>query len=140
MLDIAPLNEQVEIGNDKEGTAQFIEVRGISSRDILTLIQNFPDMQKFVSIGGINPQDILSLAPGAVGGIIAAGTGHVGELEHEQAADRLSIEAQLDLLEAIGRCTFRNGFGPFVMRISALVAVALSAKSGSCLLYTSRCV
>jgi len=125
LLDIAPVSEQVDVGND-----QKLEVKGISSEDILKLIQRFPDMQKFISMGGIKPADIMNTIPGTVGGIIAAACGHAGEENYESAANKLSVEAQLDLLEAIGRCTFRNGFGPFVMRISAHVVAALSAKSG----------
>jgi hypothetical protein len=125
LLDIKLATELVEVAPE-----QKVEVRGISSSDILTLIQRFPDMQKFVSIGGIKATDIMNLAPTTVSGIIAAGVGHVGDAEYEAFADKLSIEAQLNMLEAIGRCTFRSGFGPFVMRISAHVVAALSGSSG----------
>jgi hypothetical protein len=125
LLDIAPSKEKVDVGD-----GQQLEVQGISSRDLLTLIQRFPEMQKFMSIGSIKATDILNMAPTTVSGIIAAACGHVGDENYEKAADRLSMEAQLNLIEAIGRCTFRSGFGPFVMRISAHVVAALSANSG----------
>lgn len=125
LLDIKLATELVEVAPE-----QKVIVRGVSASDILTLVQRFPDMQKFISTGGIKATDIMSLAPTTVSGIIAAGVGHVGEADYEEFAGQLSIEAQLDMLEAIGRCTFRSGFGPFVMRISAHVVAALSGSSG----------
>jgi len=80
--------------------------------------------------GGVKFNDIIKAAPDVISAIIASGTGHFGEEEVEDDARNLPIEIQMDLLEAIGRLTFRSGFGPFAQRIMALAASAASASSG----------
>ena len=71
----------------------------------------------------------------AVGGdlvaaIIAAGTVDPGDPVAEEAAGRLGIDEQADLLAAILRVTLPKGVGPFVEKLLALGA-ALGDASGA---------
>jgi len=130
LLDIGVLTEKVQV-SVKDGEPVFIDVQGISSEGVLILFQRFPEMQSLMSGMGVavKPVEILSAAPKAIAAVIAAGCGSPGNPESEAVASQLSVEVQLDILEAISRLTFRSGFGPFVKRIVAL-SEAVSANYG----------
>lgn len=127
LLDIAPQSEDIALGNDK-----FLKVSGISFADIVTLLQRFPDAQTWIAGAKLDPDRLLKIGPDAVAAIIAAAAGLIGDKKAEEVASKLGVETQLDALEAIGRLTFRSGFGPFVQRIAGLVSLAraVSASSG----------
>jgi hypothetical protein len=122
LLDIAEASEFVQIGNKK------VEVKGISARGVVSLFTRFPELQKWMAGGGLAANDAIGVAPHAIAAVIAAGIGFPEDEDQEDAAGNLPVEAQLDLLEAIGRVTFRSGFGPFVERIVALTNIAVAAK------------
>ena len=107
LADIGNQAEELPIGD------RYITVHGISCRKALDIFKRFPALAKMVS--GFNAADLLGAMPDAVAAIIVASVGG-----SEEDADNLSIELQLDLLECIGRLTFKSGFGPFVKRVMAL--------------------
>ncbi len=127
LLDIAPQSEDVKISED---TA--LKVYGISVQDMVTLLQRFPEAQQWINGGKLDPAHFIKVAPHAIAAIAAAGCGLIGNEEAEKKAASLTIETQLDILEAIGRLTFRSGFGPFVQRITevANLAAVVSGNSG----------
>lgn len=112
LADLAGVREQVPFGES------FIEVRGISTANALAILQRFPHLAKLTN--GFKISDLLVVAPEAVAAIIAAGIGKPNDEQEEEAASVIPIEAQFDLIEAIGRSTFKSGFGPFVQRVIAL--------------------
>jgi hypothetical protein len=118
------VTEQIRVGKD------LLEIKGISGRGMIGLFLRFPALQKWFVGGGIEPEEMLKGAPDAIAAIIAAGTGHPNEIEHELIADGLPVDVQLDALEAIGRTTFSRGFGPFVKRIRVLFDGAVSENYG----------
>lgn len=125
LLDIAPnLTEKISIG------AAHLEVRGISAKNIVMLFQRFPQLQSWFRGAGVDLKGLIDEAPDALAAIIAAGAGMPGIDEAEETASNLPVEIQLDILEAIGRLTFRNGFGPFAVRIVGLLDAAQSENYG----------
>lgn len=124
LLDIKPLSEQVHI-NEK----QSIEVRGISTDDIFNLLKRFPPLQGIIVGREITLADIFAFGPEIVGAVCAAATGKLGNEEAEKIASTLSVEIQLEIIQAVGRCTFTRGFGPFVQKFKGIVG-ALSAGDG----------
>ena len=116
LADLAPMSEDVPIGNN------FLTVYGISAQDGLHILQRFPKIAGMIDTGGLNLSVFLSVAPEAVAAIIATATGHADDEKAEKNAARLGLETQFDVLEAIGRLTFTNGFAPFVERIMALTS------------------
>ena len=130
LADIGKAHEDVKVG---EGDDQFVRVYGVSAKVCLSLLQRFPEiLTKAMAGGGVKFNDIIAAAPDAIAAVIAAGTGHMGEEEVEEDANNLPIEVQMDILEAIGRLSFRSGFGPFAQRIMSLAnAVPGSANSGA---------
>jgi hypothetical protein len=127
LLDIAPASENVLISTDTS-----LAVYGISVRDIIALLQRFPEAQQWISGGKLDTAHFIQTAPNAIAAVIAAGCKKFGNEEAEARAAELTIETQLDILEAVSRLTFRSGFGPFVQRITgaANLAAALSGNSG----------
>jgi hypothetical protein len=123
LLDIAGATEDVPVGDS------FITVSGISAQDGLAIMRRFPQLTSL--LGGFKAADLLTVAPGALSVIIAASVNKMGDEEYEAAAAKIGVEIQWDILEAIGRLTFKNGFGPFGERIMALAAkVPNSGNSG----------
>jgi hypothetical protein len=57
----------------------------------------------------------------AIGPIIAAGCGHLGDEKYEQHASKLLVEDQLRFLKAIIELTFPNGIASFVGAMAALL-------------------
>lgn len=125
LRDIAPLSERIPVGD-----MDVLEVYGISGKDILQLFLRFPQTHAWVTGAGIEPADMARVAPEALAAIIASGCHALGDEEAEKRASELPVEVQLDCLEAIGRLTFRSGFGPFVKRVVGLAALAASENFG----------
>jgi hypothetical protein len=129
LSDIAKRYEDVPVGEKEE---DFLRVYGISAEVCLTLLNRFPDLLgKAMAGGGVKFNDLVAAAPGAISVVIAAATGHPGDEEVEEDAASLPIEIQMDILEAVGRLTFRSGFGPFAQRIMNLANAASSVSSGA---------
>lgn len=129
LTDIGPLYEDVPLSDTKS-----IRVFGLSAKGIFTVFQQFPEIMKWFNGNVVGaPIDLKSLVeqvPDALAAILAAGCGQPGDKKAEDVAGMLPAEAQLDILEAIGRLTFRSGFGPFATRIAQFVSAAQSANFG----------
>lgn len=124
LLDIAPRTELVEVSEEHS-----LRVRGLSVTDIKTLLVRFPALQGFILGSGVSGRMLIDLGPNVVGALCAAATGNLGDEKAEEVAASLPVETQLDIVEAMGRCTFSKGFGPFAERVAA-IAVALSGQVG----------
>jgi hypothetical protein len=129
LADIAKLHEDVKIGPAED---QFVRIHGISAKVALTLINKYPAvLTKALQGGGLKFGDMVKAAPDVLSAIIVAGTGRdFNDDEELENAGELPIEVQMDILEAIGRLTFKSGFGPFVNRIVALSEAVQSANLG----------
>lgn len=117
LLDIAPACQLVKIGEGE------VECYGISAKGLVSLMTRFPDLRRMMTGVEVTTEALLALAPEAVAAVIAAGTGHVDEPDHEAAAERLSIDIQADLLEAILRITMPGGARPLADKLARLAGV-----------------
>lgn len=122
LLDIRPQAIKVQIGDAE------IECQGITADGVAQLMGRFPGLRGLLFPDGqrqggeelSDPLALIHAAPETIAAIIAAGTGHPGNKEHEKAASKLPIEPQIDLLTAILRLTLPGGFVPFVEKITAI--------------------
>lgn len=131
LLDIAPLHERVRIGEGQE-----LGVHGLSVDVIVRLFQRFPDVRGWMSGTGVKMQNLLTVGPEVVAAVIAYATTRRDQQdrleEAEVEAAELPVEIQLEILEAVGRLTFRNGFAPFASKVVALMnGVAAGNQSGN---------
>jgi hypothetical protein len=121
LLDIAPSTscEVVKI----DGTR--IIVRGLHGDAIASIVARFPDLAVLLVGAGadIGPRLIKQFG-GAIGPIIAAGCGHLGDEKYEQHAGKLLVEHQLKLLKPIIGLTFPNGLASFVETVTRLLPSA----------------
>lgn len=115
LLDIRPSSEKVKIDDD-----QNVDVVGLSSGEIADLLIRFPDLFKLMSGAGIGADALRKVAPEAIAAIIASCTGDHGNTKAEIAAKKLPLGAQFNILKAMGRRTFPDGFGPFVQALNDL--------------------
>lgn len=120
--DISDFGEKVDIGDGRK-----LQVKGISAQGVLLLLMRFPDLQKWLSGKSLALADTFLQAPETMAAVIAAGTGAPGDTDAEDIAASLPMEVQTDVLEAVYRQTFRNGFGPFVKRVLTLYAAAVQS-------------
>lgn len=116
LLDIAPAVETVSVrGAD-------IPVYGVSAKGIALLLGRFPELRMLLS--GVKKDaavsGLLATGPDLVAAIIAAGIGFPGDAEQEEAAARLPLDAQAELLATIMRLTFPNGIGSLGEKLAAL--------------------
>jgi hypothetical protein len=122
LLDIAPSTaaEAVRVNGDMR-----LVVRGLNGNAIASIVARFP---KLAALVGANSSDIgwhlIRHFGDAIGPIIAAGCGHLGDEEREKRAAGLLVEDQLKLIVAIIGLTFPNGFGSFVDQLMALMTRA----------------
>ena len=118
LLDIAP-STAVEVVK-LEG--KRIIVRGLHGDAIASIVARFPELGLLLGGGGasIGPK-LIERFGGAIGPIIAAGCGHLGDEKYEQHASTLLVEYQLKLLKAIIGLTFPNGITSFVEAVTALL-------------------
>lgn len=116
LLSIAPQIETVEILGSK------IPVPGVSLRGVAALLARFPELRALLTGNAdrIKPEDLAAKAPEAVAAIIAAGLGYPDDEAQEDAAERLPIEAQADLLAAILKVTLPNGLASFAEKLTKL--------------------
>lgn len=118
LLDIGPLTENVEVNGQK------ISVRGLSANAMFELLRDIPELRLLMAqkmLDNDNAASLISQIPVAVGGVIAAATGHLGEEDHINAALQLPAGVQLEFLEAIVRLTFPRGIKSFLDGLFALV-------------------
>ena len=114
LVDIAPAVERVTV------RGQEVEVFGVSAAGVAMLLARFPDLRKLFAGRDVGLDDLLAMGGDLVAAIIAAGTGDPGDPVAEEAAGRLGIDEQADLLAAILRVTLPKGVGPFVEKLLAL--------------------
>jgi hypothetical protein len=121
LLDIAPSTavEVVKIDGKR------ITVRGLHGNAIAAIVARFPELAVLLGGGGgnIGPRLIERFGI-AIGPIIAAGCGHLGEEKYEQHAAMLLVEDQLKLIKAIIGLTFPFGLASFLETVTALLARA----------------
>lgn len=118
LLDIGPLTKKVPIRGLE------IEVTGITALSLFEILRDVPDLRRLVSgkeITAGNAAAMLSAVPAALGGVIAAATGHLGDKDHIAAALGLSAGEQSSLIQAIVELTFPQGVKSFVDGLTALL-------------------
>ena len=123
LVDIAPLRETVEV----RGTE--IEVTGVSAMGFAQLLARFPDLRKMMSGVRVEAESLPTLLGEAIGPVIAAGTGSLGDKKAEAVAASLSVGDQMHLLEAIFNVTFPRGTGPLVELLGGLAGSPEGAAS-----------
>jgi len=122
LLDIAP-STAVEAVHISGGTR--LVVHGLNGNAIASIVARFPKLAVLLGGGGASVGwHLIEHFGAAIGPIIAAGCGHLGDEEREKCADNLLVEDQLKLITAILRLTFPNGFGSFIEQLTALMSRA----------------
>jgi len=118
LLDIAPSTACDVVRVD----GLRIVVRGISVDAIAAIVARFPQLRSIANSGGDDIVAKLIAGCGvAIGPIIAAGCGHLGDERYEQRAARLLPEQQIQFLKAILWLTFPNGIGSFLEGLTGLM-------------------
>lgn len=117
LLDIAPLTEKVSVGG------KHLAVYGISAKGLVSLIARFPEIRLLMNGKEVDVASLMAIGGEAISAIIAAGVGFPGDDKQEDAAGRLPLETQADILAAIIKVTLPNGVGPFIDKLTAMLAV-----------------
>jgi hypothetical protein len=125
LLDIAPATavEAVRISG-----GQRLVVRGLSGNAIAAIAARFPSM--VLLLGGADANvaaRLIGQFGTAIGPIIAAGCGHLGDEKAEAIADALLPEDQMKLVTSVYRLTFPNGVGPVMQMAMAMIGEPAAA-------------
>jgi len=120
LLDIAPATacEVVRIDGNR------IVVRGLHGDAIAAIVARFPELGALLGSGNNIGPRLIERFGNAIGPIIAAGCGHLGEEKYEQHASKLLVEDQLQLVTAIVGLTFPNGLTSFIEKMMTLMSGA----------------
>jgi hypothetical protein len=120
LLDIAPATavEVVKIDGKR------IIVHGLNGNAIASIVARFPELGTLLGGGGNLGPRLIERFGAAIGPIIAAGCGHLGDEKYEQHAGTLLVEDQLKFINAIIGLTFPNGIISFVERLTKFVTSA----------------
>jgi hypothetical protein len=121
LLDVAG-SEFVTVG-DKQ-----VEVFGVSWKGLASLSARFPAFGLMLNGGDVGSEHLMGLAQDALGALIAAGCGMLGDEAAEKHAERLSANVQTDLIAAILRRTIPDGPGPFVDKLIAAQRIAAGSS------------
>lgn len=139
MADLLDIRRRVRIVLvDSDDGPKDVPVHGLKAGAIADILGRFPALQEMLFPAGVSrpatelsdASSLIRAAPEAIAAILAAGTGHSGEADHEAAAAELPIESQIDLLSATLELTLPGGFVPFVEKLTALFGT-VSAQSGA---------
>jgi hypothetical protein len=119
LLDIAP-STSVESVWTSDG--QRLVVHGLSFNAVASIVSRYP---KLLSVKGSENVAWHLIANGgnAVGVIIAAACGELGNEDAEAHANSFLMEDQLKLIIAILGLTFPNGIGSFMERLTQALSV-----------------
>jgi hypothetical protein len=117
LSDIALSSRTVTVGT------VAVPVYGVSAQGISVLIERFPEVRDLFNGKDVDvsADSLFTLVPTAIAAIIAAGIGAPGDKDQEAIAATLSLEAQMDFLEAIIELTMPKGIGPFVDRLRSML-------------------
>jgi len=122
LLDIAPIGVTVDVEGQK------LMVTGISAEGIAYLLQEYPAALNLRNLISTDENDaglvakLLSLGPGVVASVIAAGCGYPGNQDAIKLAAGFPMTAQADVLDAIVRKTLPRGLIPFAERLNSIWA------------------
>ena len=125
LLDVLPRHERVDIGG-----GQMIDVFGISGGDIGRILERYPDA--FQQMYGSNSQP-QRMDQGLLGALLAASqrNGESESLLGNEVAERrgcsLAMSDQMKMMQALGRCTFPEGVGPFLESLASMSSAATEA-------------
>ena len=119
LLDIAPATSVAPV---KLANGQRLVVRGLNANAIAAIASRFPDLVMLMGGGPDIVPRLVTHVGAAVGPIVAAGCGHLGDDKAETIADKLLVEDQIKLLNAIFGLTFPNGLSAFVDQVTAMIA------------------
>jgi hypothetical protein len=124
LLDIAPSTacEVVKLDGKR------IVVRGLHGNAIASIVARFPELGALLGGGDNIGSRLIERFGSAIGPIIAAGCGHLGDEKYEQHANTLLVEYQLKLVTAIIGLTFPNGIGSFIEAITTLSLGAVNEQ------------
>lgn len=122
LLTAAQRSEQITV------LGLTFDVRSLELGEIAQLFHRFPGLNSLMS-GSFDQATLAQSAAPAIGALIAAGTGHGGDEAEEQAAAKLPIAIQLDLVEAIMRQTAPEGAGPFMKRLVGILGSGSPAEA-----------
>lgn len=118
LLDIAPSTEDVTING-----GQSLEVKGIPLSVFVNLVRRFPHLYQAMAGKSLDIDSILSLGEDVVNALIAAATGHAGNIDVEAKAALLPLGTQVDIIGAALRTTLPQGVDPFLQSLENLAAV-----------------
>ncbi len=125
LLDVLPRSERVDIGGGQE-----VDVFGISAEDIGKILARYPmAFQQIIDAKG----QVTGMDPGLLGAMLAASQRNgseeslVGNDEVERRGRTLGMGAQMKMVQAIGRCTFPDGIGPFLQGLASISSGANEA-------------
>jgi len=125
LLDVLPRHERVDIGG-----GQMVDVFGVSGEDVGKILSRYPDaFEQMVNSGG-RP---TGMDPGLLGAMLSACQRNgseeslLGNETVEKRCRSLAIGAQMKMLQALGRCTFPDGVGPFLEGLMSISSVAREA-------------
>lgn len=112
LLDIAPAQPRETV--DVLGLQ--LEVQGIPVIKIARLLRRFPEFQAALSGGGDagTAEEMALKSAEMIPAIIAAGTGHFGDQDYEEAAERLPLDEQIKIFNKIMQLTMPEAAIPFV--------------------------
>lgn len=93
----------------------------LSLGDLCRIVARFPVLVKASQGVKVDAMTLLLAAPGALAAVMAASSGHPGDQKAEAICDRLAVQTQMEILDAIVDMSFEGGVGPFV-ELASLVA------------------
>jgi hypothetical protein len=123
LLDLGPLTEEVEIRGVK------LTINGLSAADLFKLFSQFPDLQQKLAQLGSPGAVMMNLAPDLFAKMIAMAVGAPGDAEMEARAKKLGAADQINILAAVQRLSFPEGFGPFVEQMTKLAGMPPTPSS-----------
>jgi len=121
LLDIVTATAAEVVRIDGERTV----VRGLQAQGIASIAARFPNIVVMLSGGDNVLPKLIEQGGEAVGPIIAAATGHLGDEKYEHLYGRMLLEHQLALLSIIYRLTFPNGVAVVMKAIEIMTSGAV---------------
>lgn len=118
LMDLQPKTEKVNVGDDK-----FLVVKPVTAETVFVFMTRFPDFQRAFVGREMNEATVMAFGPDIIGAVCAAGLGYAGDAAAEQRCRDLPFEIQMDILNAVGRVSFTEGFGPFVRKLRAMLSL-----------------
>lgn len=134
MVSILDIKRRSSVVETPDGD---ITVYAVSAAGITSIMSLVPTVRKLMAgtakLEELSIETLISVAPDFVAAVIAAGVDAGDDAATIEAAGKLAIGIQVDILKGVLEASMPKGLGPFLESLAGITSALASASGGKVL-------